>query len=136
MRRGDERSPGSNGVERAGDADAGRHRNRFAGVGPTAGVFESWRERAETLEAEVYALYLALRDARTPLAAKGVIALVVAYAASPVDPIPDVLPVVGYLDELVVLPLGVALALRLTPDPVLEECRRRAEEEIDVGRAR
>lgn len=99
-------------------------------------MFESWRERAEALEAEVYALYLALRDARTPLAAKGVIALVVAYAASPVDPIPDVLPVVGYLDELVVLPLGVALALRLTPDAVLEECRRRADEEIDVGRAR
>ena len=96
----------------------------------------SWTERAEELEAEVYALYLAFRDGRTPLAAKGLIALVVAYAASPVDPIPDVVPVVGYLDELVVLPVGVALARRLVPDDVMADCRARAVDEIDVGRAR
>ena len=65
-------------------------------------AFESWKERAEELEAEVYALYLAFRDGRTPLAAKAVIALLVAYAVSPVDPIPDFIPGLGYLDELVV----------------------------------
>ena len=99
-------------------------------------AFESWKERAEELEAEMYALYLAYRDARTPVAAKGVIALLVAYAVSPIDPIPDFVPGLGYLDELVVLPLGVVLALRLVPDEVMEDCRTRTEEEIDVGKAR
>lgn len=99
-------------------------------------AFESWRERAEEVETEVYALYLALRDDRTPLAAKAVVALLVAYAVSPVDPIPDVLPVLGYLDELVVLPAGAAIARRLIPAAVMAECRERAGDEIDVGRAR
>lgn len=99
-------------------------------------AFEAWRERAEELESEVYALYLALRDSRTPLTAKGVIVLTVAYAVSPIDPIPDFIPVLGYLDELVVLPVGVAIALRLIPDEVVDECRERADDEIDVGRAR
>jgi uncharacterized membrane protein YkvA (DUF1232 family) len=99
-------------------------------------AFEAWKERAEELEAEVYALYLAFRDSRTPLRAKGVIALIVAYAVSPIDPIPDFIPGVGYLDELVVLPVGVGIALRLIPDGVMEECRERAGDEINVGRAR
>lgn len=96
----------------------------------------SWRERAEALESEVYALSLAARDNRTPMAAKGVIVLLVAYIVSPIDPIPDVIPVLGYLDELVVLPLGVAIAIRLIPDHVLSECRSRADEDLDVRRAR
>lgn len=99
-------------------------------------AFEAWTERAEELESEVYALYLAYRDARTPLVAKGVIVLLVAYAVSPIDPIPDVIPGLGYLDELAVLPLGVVLALRLVPDEVVAECRVRADGEIDAGRAR
>lgn len=99
-------------------------------------AFEAWKERAEELEAEVYALYLAFRDDRTPLAAKGVITLIVAYAISPLDPIPDFIPGFGYLDELVVLPVGVAAARRLIPDGVMDDCRARADDEIDVGRAR
>lgn len=99
-------------------------------------AFASWKERAERVETEVYALCVAYRDARTPLAAKGVIAVLVAYAVSPVDPIPDFVPVLGYLDELVILPLGVALALRLIPEEVMAECRARADEELDVGNAR
>lgn len=99
-------------------------------------AFEAWKERAEELEAEVYALYLASRDSRTPLAAKGVIALLVAYAVSPIDPIPDFIPGLGYLDELVVLPVGVAIALRLIPDNVMDECRERASDEINVGSVR
>lgn len=99
-------------------------------------AFEAWRERAEELESEVYALYLAYRDPRTPLAAKALVILLVAYAVSPVDPIPDFVPGLGYLDELVVLPLGVALALRLVPDEVVAECRDRADGDIDAGRAR
>lgn len=99
-------------------------------------AFESWKDRAEELESEVYALYLASRDSRTPLAAKAVIALIVAYAVSPIDPIPDVIPVLGYLDELVVIPVGVAIALWLIPEEVMDECRARTDDEIDVGRAR
>lgn len=99
-------------------------------------VVESWRKRAKKVESEVYALYLAYRDSRTPIAAKGVIVLIVAYAASPIDPIPDFIPGLGHLDELIVLPLGVALALRLIPDDVLSECRSRAGDEINVGKAR
>ncbi|ELZ34870.1 hypothetical protein C474_00877 [Halogeometricum pallidum JCM 14848] len=99
-------------------------------------MFDAWRERAEELEREVYALALAARDDRTPARAKAIVVLVVAYALSPVDPIPDFLPVVGYLDELLVLPLGVAAALRLTPNEVVRECRARADEDVDAGRAR
>lgn len=99
-------------------------------------ALESWKGRAEDMESEVYALYLASRDRRTPVAAKGVIVLVVAYAVSPIDPIPDFIPGLGYLDELVVLPLGVALALRLIPDDVFTECRPQADDELDVGKAR
>lgn len=97
---------------------------------------ESWQDRAEELEAEVYALYLAFRDNRTPLTARLVIALIIAYAISPIDPIPDFIPGLGYLDELVVLPVGVTIALWLIPDEVMDTCRERASDEIDVGRAR
>lgn len=96
----------------------------------------SWKERAEELESEVYALYLASRDDRTPIAAKGVIALTVAFAVSPIDPIPDVIPVLGYVDDLLLIPLGVGLAFRLVPADVLAECRTRADEEMDVRKAR
>lgn len=95
----------------------------------------SWKARGEELEAEVYALALAARDGRTPVAAKGVVVMTVAYALSPIDPLPDFVPVIGYLDELVVLPLGVSLARRLVPDDVLAECRC-ADEDVDIGRAR
>lgn len=115
-----------------------RHLRRFYLSRPVRRhvVLESWKRRASELEAEVYALYLAYRDPRTPVAAKAVILALVAYAVSPIDPIPDFVPGLGYLDELVLLPLGVALALRLVPDDVLDECRSRADEEIDAGRAR
>lgn len=96
----------------------------------------SWRERAKEIESEVYALYLAARDDRTPIAAKALIWLIVAYAVSPIDPIPDFIPGLGYLDEVIILPLGVRLVIRLIPDSVLAESRQRADEEIDVGKAR
>ena len=72
---------------------------------------------------ESCALYLASRDPRTPWYAKWLVAAVVAYAVSPIDLIPDFIPVLGQLDDLLLLPIGVALAIRLVPRAVLEEKR-------------
>jgi len=84
------------------------------------------RERARRLKREVLALYLACRDPRTPWYARAVAAAVVAYALSPIDLIPDFVPVLGYLDDLVIVPGGLMLALKLIPGPVLAECREQA----------
>ena len=82
----------------------------------------------------MYALYLACRDPRTPWPAKALAAGIVAYAFSPIDLIPDFIPVLGYLDELVLLPLGVLLVRRLIPEPVMADCRERAREAFRQGR--
>jgi uncharacterized membrane protein YkvA (DUF1232 family) len=73
------------------------------------------------------ALWLAARDARTPMAAKVVAGLVAAYALSPVDLIPDFIPVLGYLDDLLIVPAGIWLALRLIPPALMAELRAEAE---------
>jgi uncharacterized membrane protein YkvA (DUF1232 family) len=91
-------------------------------------MIDDWRQRARRLKRETYALYLAYRDPRTPWPAKVVAACVVAYAFSPLDLIPDFVPVLGLLDDLVLLPLGIALALRLIPAEVMAASRERAEE--------
>ena len=83
-----------------------------------------WRAAAYRLKLEVYALHLAYRDPRTPLYARIFAAGVVAYAFSPIDLIPDPIPVLGYLDDLVLIPLGVYLALKMIPGPVMAESRR------------
>ena len=95
---------------------------------------ERWKQRVKQLKSETYALYLAYRHPRTPWYAKLWAALVVGYAFSPIDLIPDFIPVLGYLDDLVLVPLGVALALRLIPAPVLAECRREADQAMAQGR--
>ena len=84
------------------------------------------RAAARRLQRDVDALVVAYRDPRVPRAARVVIGLTVAYALSPVDLIPDVIPVLGLLDDLVVVPFGLWLALRLVPDGVIEDARRRA----------
>ena len=87
-----------------------------------------WKQQVRHLKTETLALYLASRDPRTPWYARGVVVLVVAYALSPIDLIPDFVPVLGYLDDLVLLPLGIALALALIPPEVMADCRVRAGE--------
>ena len=87
---------------------------------------ETWKRRARELTAQAYALYLAYRHPRTPWYAKVLAALVVGYVFSPIDPIPDFIPVVGLLDEMLVVPIGVALAARLVPPDVFAECREKA----------
>lgn len=92
------------------------------------------KQRARELRADIFALYLAARDRRTPWYAKLLVAGVVAYAFSPVDLIPDFIPVLGYLDDLVLIPIGIALAIRLVPRAVLVECRARARETMNEGK--
>jgi uncharacterized membrane protein YkvA (DUF1232 family) len=92
-----------------------------------------WRRWAGRLKAETYALYLAYRDPRVPLHARLFAALVVGYAFSPIDLIPDPIPVLGYLDDLVLVPLGVAIAVRMIPDEVLSESRQKAREMVERG---
>lgn len=89
----------------------------------------NWRERAKRLRADVYALYLAVRHPRVPWYAKALALLVAAYAFSPIDLIPDFIPVLGYLDDLVIVPLGIALVVRLIPKPIWEECLIKARTE-------
>ncbi|HSQ14426.1 MAG TPA: YkvA family protein [Candidatus Deferrimicrobium sp.] len=87
---------------------------------------EYFKAQARALKRETRDLYLAGRDPRTPWHAKVVIALVVAYALSPIDLIPDFIPVLGYLDDVLLLPLGIYLALKLIPAAVLADARRAA----------
>lgn len=92
------------------------------------------KQRARHLKAETFALYLAARDPRTPWYAKLLVAGIVAYAVSPIDLIPDFVPVLGYLDDLILIPLGIALAIKLVPHSVLAECRARAQKSMQNGK--
>lgn len=89
-------------------------------------LIEGWKRQAWRLKRETYALYLAIRDPRVPWYAKALAVCVVGYAFSPIDLIPDFIPVVGYLDDLIIVPLGVALVVKLVPPPVLADCREQA----------
>lgn len=84
------------------------------------------RQRARQIKADTYALYLACHHPDTPWYAKLLGACVVAYALSPIDLIPDVIPVLGYLDDLLLVPAGLALVMRLIPPTVLAESREAA----------
>ena len=89
-----------------------------------------WKKWATSLKNDTYALYLASQNTRVPILAKIIIGLVVAYALSPIDLIPDFIPVIGYLDDLILLPLGIWLAIRLIPQEVWQECQALAVEKI------
>src|ERR1700752_3021803 len=84
---------------------------------------DSWRRRARDLKREVYALYFACRDPRVPWYAKALAAGIVAFAFSPIDLIPHFIPVLGYLDDLGLIPLGVMAIRAMIPAAVLSECR-------------
>jgi uncharacterized membrane protein YkvA (DUF1232 family) len=86
---------------------------------------------ARHLKSETYALLFAAKDLRTPWYAKLVLALVVAYAFSPIDLIPDFIPIIGYLDDLILLPLGIVFAIKLVPEVVMAECRIKAQQSIN-----
>ena len=87
---------------------------------------ETLKSKAGELKRNIFALYLAMRDPRTPWYAKGVAALIVAYALSPIDLIPDFIPILGYIDDLFLLPLGIWFVLKMIPPEVMAECRTKA----------
>ena len=88
----------------------------------------NWRQKVRQLKTETYALYLAYRDPRTPWYARLFAALVAGYAFSPLDLIPDFIPILGLLDDLLLIPLGILLARRMIPEGVMRDCRLRAEQ--------
>jgi uncharacterized membrane protein YkvA (DUF1232 family) len=92
--------------------------------------FQGWAERARRLKTELYALYLAARHPQTPWYAKLAVAGCVAYAVTPVDLIPDAIPILGIVDDLIFVPLAIAAAVRFVPAEVLAECRARAQERV------
>ena len=88
---------------------------------------KSLKERAKKLKSDIPAIFLALKDKDTPIIAKILAAVTVAYALSPIDLIPDFIPVLGYLDDLIILPALAALTIKLIPKEKFEECRIKAE---------
>lgn len=92
-------------------------------------MMERLKNWARAIKRDVVALWLAARDPRVPWYAKAVAGAVAAYALSPIDLIPDFIPVLGYLDDLLLLPLGILLAVKLIPDPVMADLRAKAVEQ-------
>lgn len=93
-----------------------------------------WKHRIKQLRGELIVLYLACRDPRVPWYAKIMALAVIGYAASPIDLIPDFIPILGYLDDLVLLPLGIYLTMRWIPREVLEEYRHKMAQETTIPR--
>ena len=92
-----------------------------------ATIWQRLRAWAKRIKADVVALWIAARDGRTPFLAKVIAAAVAAYALSPIDLIPDFIPVIGYLDDLLIVPLGILLAVRLIPPGLMQEYREEAQ---------
>ena len=95
-----------------------------------------WKERAKHLTNEVFILSFAIRDNRVPWYAKALAGITIAYALSPVDLIPDFIPVLGYLDDLILIPLGIYLTIKMIPEEVLTEYRQRAKTETITSKAK
>ena len=99
-------------------------------------LFQRLRQRAKALKADILALWFAYRDNRTPWYAKLWTAMVVGYAFSPIDLIPDFIPVLGYVDDVILLPLGILVAIRLIPKEVLTDSRRKAQMWLEEKRGK
>jgi len=87
---------------------------------------KSWKKKAKQLRNDVHALFLASKDPRVPWYAKVFALIIVAYALSPVDLIPDFIPVIGYLDDLILIPAGIILLMKMIPKEVMAQCREKA----------
>jgi uncharacterized membrane protein YkvA (DUF1232 family) len=86
---------------------------------------QSLKDKSKEMKTNLGVLFLAFKHNRTPWYAKALIGLVISYALSPVDLIPDFIPVLGYLDDLILIPGGIALAIKLIPDDIISECKEK-----------
>jgi uncharacterized membrane protein YkvA (DUF1232 family) len=91
---------------------------------------KSLKNKSKQLKSEIYALYLVSKHPQTPWYAKVLAALVMGYALSPIDFIPDFIPVLGYLDDLIIVPAGIALLIKIIPRDILEECRAKSQSDL------
>ena len=96
----------------------------------------SWKQKTEKLKAETYTVYLAFRHPDTPWYAKVLAGAVAAYAFSPIDLVPDFIPVLGYLDDLILVPLGIALVVKLIPETIMVACREQAQTDMGSDKPR
>ena len=94
-------------------------------------MLESWKKWAISLEEQTYALYLASRDERINGTVRTLLVLIAAYALSPIDLIPDFIPVIGYLDDLIILPLAISLAIKLIPNEIWDACKKEAHDKLE-----
>lgn len=90
-------------------------------------IIKNWKQKARKLKCEIHAIYLAYKDPRTPWYARIFAACVIGYAFSPIDLIPDPVPVLGYLDDIILIPLGIAIVHKMIPSNVMLECRERVQ---------
>jgi uncharacterized membrane protein YkvA (DUF1232 family) len=97
-------------------------------------MIEKIKAWAKQLKRKVFILYFAYKDSRTPWYAKIFATCVVAYAFSPIDLIPDFIPLLGYLDDIILIPIGVVIALKMIPATVIQDCTIKAEDRIKHGK--
>jgi uncharacterized membrane protein YkvA (DUF1232 family) len=97
-------------------------------------MLHTWKQRARVIKRDTYALYLACRDPRVPWYARLLAVVIVGYALSPIDLIPDFIPILGYLDDVILLPLGIVLLVKMIPEAVMIDCRARAQVLLSEGR--
>lgn len=96
--------------------------------------FSGFKVKVKKIKKELGALYLAYKRPDVPFYAKLVSILVVGYALSPIDIVPDFIPILGYLDDLILLPMGIAFAIKLIPKDIMEECRQQSENIFKEGK--
>ena len=99
-------------------------------------MWERIRGWARQLKADTLTLWFCCKHPATPWPAKLLASLVVAYALSPIDLIPDFIPVIGYLDDVILIPIGIYFTLKLVPPPVIEQCRQQARDWLDARQAK
>lgn len=97
-------------------------------------MFKQLKAWAKALKRKIFVLYLAYKDPRVSWYAKVFAICVVAYAFSPIDLIPDFIPILGYLDDIILVPLGIMLALKMIPKDVITECELKAQEMLSKGK--
>ena len=95
-------------------------------------LFQKLKTQAQNLKAEIKVLMLAYRDDRTPLKAKILVGVTIGYLLSPIDLIPDFIPILGAIDDLVIVPLLIAISIKLIPPIVLQDARERLKENVTL----